>query len=344
MDTILTILKTVIILGVLIFIHEFGHFIVAKLGKIQVNEFSLGMGPRIIKFKKGETEYSLRAFPIGGFVSMEGENGEEESAENPRAFTRRPKWIRGLTLIAGATMNIILGFVIILGLVCASDLIGTTKIAGFHKEATSNQILMQNDEILKINGMKIHIDNDIVFALVRDEDGLVDFTVRRNGEMVELKDVPFTMKENEDGTKSIYLDFQVYGVEKTFGGVIKQAIGWTVSIIRTVWVSLVELVTGQYAISDLSGPVGVASAVGQASSAGLDSLFLLVAFITLNLGVFNLLPFPALDGGRIVLLIIEAIRRKPLHPKYEGFINFAGLAVLLLFMLVVTFSDITKLF
>ncbi|MBP0989782.1 MAG: site-2 protease family protein [Oscillospiraceae bacterium] len=344
MTIILTIIKTVLILGALIFIHELGHFIVAKLGGVQVNEFALGMGPRIIKFEKNHTIYSLRIFPIGGFVAMEGEDGEKEGDDNPRAFCRRPKWIRALILFAGAAMNVILGFAITVALVCSSELLGTTTIAKFYDDAVSSQQLMVNDEIIKINGTRTKIDDDILFALSMDDDGVVDFTVRRNGEIIDLKNVAFTMRDGDNGSKSMYLDFQVYGVEKTFFGVIKQSFYQTIAIVRTVWMSLMGLLGGKYSITDLSGPVGVGAAVQQASSFGWSSLFYLISFITINLGVFNLLPFPALDGGRLLFLLIEAIRGKPLNQKWEGIINFAGLAILMIFMLVVTCSDVLKLF
>ena len=336
-----TIVKTIIVLGCLIFIHELGHFITAKLSGIKVNEFALGMGPKLFGKRFGDTLYAIRLFPIGGFVSMEGEDAESDDANS---YMKKPKWKRAIVLAAGATMNIILGLILLCGLTCSSELIGTRIIAGFRDGATSSAQLRQYDEIKKINGRRVMIDNDIIFELVRDEDGLVDFTVVRDGETVELKDVPFAMSENKDGTRAITLDFTVYGVEKTFWGVVKHSFEWTGSIIKTVWVSLIELITGRYSISELSGPVGVATAVEQASSYGWDSLFLLIAYITINLGVLNLMPFPALDGGKLVLLVVELIRGKPLDQKYEGYINLAGLIVLLGLMIVVTVSDVTKLF
>jgi len=341
LNVVWTIVKTVLMLGVMIFFHELGHFITAKLSGIKVNEFALGMGPKIFGKKKGDTQYSLRLLPVGGFVAMEGEDAE---SDDENSYMKKPKWKRAIVLVAGATMNIILGLIILGGLTCSSELIGTRVIAGFKEGATSNAVLQQNDEIKKINGHRVGIDNDIVFELVRDEDGMVDFTVVHDGETIELKEVPFQMTTAEDGTRAITLDFSVYGEEKSFFGVVKHAFAWTGSVIKTVWVSLVELITGKYSISELSGPVGVATAVSQASSYGWDSLFLLVAYITINLGVFNLLPFPALDGGKLALLVVELIRGKPLDPKYEGYINLAGLAVLFGLMIVVTVSDVIKLF
>ena len=341
MNVVWTIVKTIIVLGLLIFFHELGHFITAKLCGIRVNEFSLGMGPKLFGKKKGDTLYALRLLPIGGFVAMEGEDGE---STDENSFMKKPKWKRALVIAAGAAMNLLIGLIILGALTCGEDLIGTRMIAGFRDGATSSSMLRQYDEIRKINGHRVGIDNDIVFELVRDEDGLVDFTVVREGETVELSQVPFVMAEDGEGNRSITLDFTVYGVEKTFFGVIGHAFAWTGSVIKTVWVSFIELITGHYSISELSGPVGVATAVSQASSYGWDSLFLLVAYITVNLGVFNLLPFPALDGGKLALLLVELIRGKPIPKKYEAYINLAGLAVLFGLMIIVTVSDVIKLF
>ncbi len=341
LNVVWTIVKTIIVLGFLIFFHELGHFVTAKLCGIKVNEFSLGMGPKLFGKRKGDTLYALRLLPIGGFVAMEGEDGE---SDDENSYMSKPKWKRAIVLVAGASMNLLLGLLILGGLTCGEQLIGTRIVAGFRDGATSSAMLCQYDEIKKINGHRVAIDNDIVFELVRDDDGLVDITVKRDGETVELRQVPFVMTEGEDGKKAITLDFTVYGVEKTFFGVIGHAFAWTGSVIKTVWVSLIELITGRYSISELSGPVGVATAVGQASSYGWDSLFLLIAYITVNLGVFNLLPFPALDGGKLALLLVELIRGKPLPKKYEAYINLAGFVILFGLMIIVTVSDVIKLF
>ena len=341
LNVVWTIVKTIIVLGFLIFFHELGHFVTAKLCGIKVNEFSLGMGPKLFGKRKGDTLYALRLLPIGGFVAMEGEDGE---SDDENSYMSKPKWKRAIVLVAGASMNLLLGLLILGGLTCGEQLIGTRIVAGFRDGATSSAMLCQYDEIKKINGHRVAIDNDIVFELVRDDDGLVDITVKRDGETVELRQVPFVMTEGEDGKKAITLDFTVYGVEKTFFGVIGHAFAWTGSVIKTVWVSLIELITGRYSISELSGPVGVATAVGQASSYGWDSLFLLIAYITVNLGVFNLLPFPALDGGKLALLLVELIRGKPLPKKYEAYINLAGFVSLFGLMIIVTVSDVIKLF
>ncbi len=335
-----TVLLTVVIFGLIIFIHELGHFLTAKWTKIKVNEFALGMGPALFSFTRGETKYALRLFPIGGFVNMEGEN---ENSDDESAFGRRPVWCRIIVVVAGAIMNLILGFIIVLIITANQPAIASTTIAAFDSEATSNSLLQENDEILKINGSPIRIDYDIIFSLVRDTDGKADFVVRRDGEIVNLSQVPFPVQKGADGGQTIRLDFKVYPVEKNILAVTRQAFFYSVTIGRVVWISLLDLVTGKFGVQQLSGPVGVSQAIGQASSIGWESVFSLAAFITINVGIFNLLPLPALDGGRLLFLLIEVVRRKPINPKYEGFVHTAGFVLLILLMIVVTFNDIMRL-
>lgn len=332
----------IIVFGVIIAIHEFGHFIVAKLCNIRVNEFAIGMGPALIKRRKGETLYALRAIPIGGYVKMEG---EDESSDDDRAFNKKPVYQRMLVVVAGAVMNILLGFIIILIATLMSDGISTTVIASFNENATSHESgLKVDDKILKINGRRMFVDADIVYELLNDEDGITQILVERNGEKVNLDNVKFDIEKNEDGTQSINFDFMVYGQKKTFTNVVKFTADKTVSTARIIWLTLTDLLKGKYGINDLSGPIGVVDAIGQASSMGLLQLLALASFITINVGIFNLLPIPALDGGRIVFLIIEGIRRRPIKPEYEGYVHFIGLALLLLLMVIVSISDVVKLF
>lgn len=335
------IVLTILLFGVLIFIHEFGHFITAKLSGVRVNEFALGMGPVIWKFRKGETQYALRLFPIGGFVSMEG---EDESSEEEGSFTKARIWNRILIIISGALMNLLLGFLLLLVVVSQQNAIGTTSIARFEDNATSSKMLQVDDQILKINGSSVHIDYDILYTMMRDSDGAVDMVVLRDKQKVTLEGVPFSTETMEDGTVTTTLDFKVYGKEKTVGSVLRQSFFYTGTVAKLVWTSLIDIVTGKFGINQLSGPVGVASAVGQASSMGLSSFLMLAAFITINLGVFNLLPVPALDGGRLLFLLIEAVRGKPINPKYEGYVHALGFILLIGLMVVVTFNDILRLF
>ena len=342
MNVFWTILETLLIVSILVFIHELGHFLTARLNKVKINEFALGMGPTLLKHqsKKSGIVYAWRLLPIGGFVSMEG---EDEDSEDENAFNKKKVWQRLIIVAAGALMNIILGFIIVLIIVATSAQLGSTTVAAFNDGATSNAKLQINDQITAINGMHVSVDNDIIFGLLRDTDGAVDITVKRDGEKVVLESVPFVMETAEDGTQLIQLDFKVYQSEKTVGNILKQSVGRTTSIVKMVWLSLVDLVTGRFGFNQLSGPVGIGSAVGEATSQGWSSLALLVAFITINLGVFNLLPLPALDGGRLIFLLIELVRGKPVNPKYEGYVHAAGLIFFFALMIFVTVNDIFRL-
>lgn len=342
MNIVFTIIIAVISFGVIIFIHELGHFITAKSIGVKVNEFAIGMGPAIFKIKKGETLYAIRILPIGGFVSMEGEDTE---SDDERAFNKKKPWQKIIVVVAGAVMNLILGFVLLFSLTVAKPLLPVNTIAKFGEGATSNLAggLMVNDTIKKINGNRIGMDNDIIFELLRDKDGIVDIEVERDGEILHLDKVHFNMQKAEDGETYISVDFKIYGEKKTFLSTIKYAANWSYSVSRMVVVSLFDLITGRFGFNQMSGPVGVTTTISEAASQGFDSYLLIIAFITINIGVFNLLPLPALDGGRLIFLIIELIRRKPINPKYEGYVHAVGLILLFILMVAVTFNDIIRI-
>ncbi|MCD7775428.1 MAG: RIP metalloprotease RseP [Clostridiales bacterium] len=341
------VLVAILFFGLIIAIHELGHFVSAKIFHVKVNEFSLGMGPAIFKRKKGDTQYSLRCLPIGGFVSMEG---EDETSDDEGAFCKKKPYQKFIITAAGAIMNLILGFIFVIILTCMDDLIGTTQIHSFYDNATSASYgLQEGDIIKKINGTRIFSSRDISYSMLRDEDGIYDFVVERDGETVEIDDVHFETETDEDGQTTIIYDFIIVGVEKTPLNVITTAAKDTVSIARLIWLTLFDLVTGHYGINDLSGPVGTVSMIAEVTSeaasagTGFDTIVYIMALITINIGVFNLLPIPALDGGRLFFIIIEGIRRKPIPAKYEGRIHAVGLALLMLFMVVITFNDIKNL-
>ena len=209
------IILTILLFGVLIFIHEFGHFITAKLSGVKVNEFALGMGPVIWKTRKKDTQYALRLLPIGGFVSMEG---EDEDSEEEGSFSKARIWNKILIVTAGALMNLILGFLLLVIVVSQQQAIGTTTVARFEDGATSSQMLQVDDKILKINGSSINIDYDIIYTMMRDSDGAVDMVVLRDGQKIELTGIPFSTEEMEDGTVTTTLDFKVYGSGKNGWG------------------------------------------------------------------------------------------------------------------------------
>lgn len=342
MNIFLTILYTVLIFGVIIFIHELGHFIVAKLCKVDVKEFSLGMGPAILKHKKKETLYALRLLPIGGYVAMEGED-EESDSEN--SFGKKSVIKRIFICGAGAFMNLILGFAIMGCSFIGSEYFGSTQIAKFKDNATSvNYGLQAGDTIVKMNKTTIFTDRDIIFEALRDDDGIIDVVVKRDGKKIVYNNVQFASTE-VDGVKSINIDFYVSAVKPTFFSSISKSFYETVSLARNSWVSVGDLFTGKTGFDELSGPVGVSKVVGEAvQSGGLSYVIQIAALLTISVGMFNLLPFPALDGGRIVFLIIEAIIRRPINKKVEGYVNAAGLALLFMLMIAVTCKDIISLF
>ena len=341
------ILIAILFFGLIIALHELGHFIFAKLFKVQVNEFSLGMGPAIFKKKKGETLYSLRLLPIGGYVSMEG---EDDDSENERAFCNIKAWKRFIIIAAGGVVNLIMGVIVVaIMLATSGDLIGTPQLNFFHENAvTANQGLQEKDIIKKINGKTVFSEYDLSFLMARDKDGVIDFVVERNGEKVPVNGVKFDTVQNPDGTITIIYDFVIVGVKSNVWTVAKNAVLESISIARIVWLSLFDLVTGQYGLSDLSGPIGTVSIIADTAQNAVaqtdfSTLFMIMALIAINIGLFNLLPLPALDGGRLFFLLIEMIFRKPIPRKYEGWIHAIGLGLLLLLMVVISFSDILKL-
>lgn len=368
----MSIIIALIMFSVLVAIHEFGHFAVAKMSGVKVNQFAIGMGPALFKFKKGETEYSLRLFPVGGYCAMEG---EDDASDDSRAFRNKPVKNRLAVIFAGPFMNLILGLVLsIIITSCISEYVPTTTIAKFTENSMSEQTgLKVGDRILKMDTTRIFTESDIAYKLQHKKDCVFDLVVERNGEKVKLPSVKFydsyyyyiekandenpndhyvTFETKEEYTGSEELkfaespyDFRLKAEEKkTFFNVLSYSYNNTVTIARLIWMSLIDLVTGQYGLNDLSGPVGIVSAIGEVRAYGLESLLNLITMITINLGIFNLLPLPALDGGRIVFLIVEALRGKPVPPEKEGMVHFVGIAILMIFMVIVTVNDVMKLF
>ncbi len=347
-ETALLIIIGILLFELIIFVHEFGHFFTAKKSGVKVNEFALGMGPKILKFQKGETLYSLRLFPIGGFCAMEGEDSE---STDERAFGNKSVWKRMLIVVAGAVMNLLLGLVLMMITLAPESHFASNKIVYFTEKASSAQTLKLNDEIQSINGYHIMTAMDLNFALATAQSNEMQFTVRREGETVHLDKVTFDTVER-DGRDIIQLDFKVAAMENNFGTLLSQTFLSTVSTVRMVWASLLGLITGRFGFNEVAGPIGMTSAISQAAAEGLkssfgdalNSLVYIMTIITVNLGVVNLLPLPALDGGRLVFLIIEAIRRKPVKPEREGMIHAIGMILLLIFMVIVSINDVLRLF
>jgi regulator of sigma E protease len=330
----------VIVFGILIFIHEFGHFFTARKCGVAIKEFAIGMGPKLFSWqsKKYETKYALRLFPIGGFVSMVG---EDEASDDENAFCNKKVWQRFLITIAGPAMNIILGFLLMMILVIAQPM-ASTVIAGFDDSAVSNSQLEVDDKILSIDGVIVKSGTEAAYEIMNKGYRPLDITVERNGVKLELNDVTFATFE-EQGVIFGEVDFKVYPQERTFGAIVSQTFTRSLSTVKMVIDSLVGLFSGRFGLDAVSGPIGVAEVVGEAAKTDGFQFLYIVTVLTINLGVFNLIPFPALDGGRTLFLIIEGIRRKPLNRNVETYINLAGMVILLAFMIFVSFKDVLKL-
>ncbi len=351
-----SIIIAILVFGIIIIVHEFGHFITAKKSGVKVNEFAIGMGPKLFSKQHGETRYSLRLLPIGGYCSMEG---EDRTSGDERAFCNKSVSKRIIIVAAGALMNLILGFIFIVIMTSLTDAYPSTKISWFEEDASSQQSGLQvGDRVININGMHIFTDTDFMYQLQSDKDGVFDMTVVRNGEKKNLKNVKFNIAEekgaNGKKSSSLHIDFKVAPIERGFFSIISQSWRRSVSYARLIWISLGDLITGQYKINDLSGPVGIVTAISdvvsnETTNSGInwtelfENLLSMASLISINVGIFNLLPLPALDGGRLIFLIVEGIRRKPVSPEKEGVVHFIGLALLMLLMLYVTFNDIFKL-
>ncbi len=352
LTTIALIIIGVLLFELIIFFHEGGHFITAKKSGVKVNEFALGMGPKLFSFTKGETTYSLRLFPIGGYCAMEG---EDEESDNPRAFTNAKVWKRMIIVLAGAIMNIILGLIMTMIVLAPNQYFGSTQIAQFTDNSKTSQSLKVEDRFVSINGYHIFTTLDMSFALQTAKSNDFTITVERNGEYKTLEHVKFpTVKKEINGEKKdiIQIDFKIHAIENNFVNLLKQTGSTTVSTLQMVWSSLAGLVTGQFGLNEISGPVGMTSAVSQVAAEGLKTSFLdgllslvnVMTIITINLGIVNLLPLPALDGGRFVFLLIEAIIRRPVNRKYEAYIHAGGMILLMVFMLIITIKDIIQFF
>ena len=336
--------------GLLILVHEFGHFITAKLSGVQVNEFSLFMGPAICKKQKGETLYALRCIPIGGYCAMEGEDGE---SDNPRAFGRAKVWKRLIILVAGSAMNFLAGFLITVLVISLSDgYLSTTQIALIEDGRPFAEVLQPGDEFYSIDGERVYVGSDITMLLDREPSGVHDLVVIRDGEKVTLDDV--TMQRDYGTGEQKFYGFTIDTAEKSFGGVLSYSWNNCRDFVRMVRMGLSDLFTGRAGLKDMAGPVGIVSVVTEQSvqsesvGEGVLYVFYMFALIAVNLAVMNLLPIPALDGGRVVCLLVtaaaEKILRRKLNPKYEAYLNAAFMIVLLIIMALITFKDIFQLF
>ena len=335
------IIIAILLFGLLIFVHELGHFIAARIFKVAINEFSIGMGPKLFSKTSEKTgiAYSLRALPVGGYVSMAG---EDEESDNPNAFDKKPVWQRMIIAAAGSASNIVLAFIVMFVLVASTPELGSTQISKFKSGPVSPRYGLQvGDTITEINGNAVHITRELGYFISRYGTKPVDITVIRNGKKIYLEDVVFAIAK-DDNSGFVYgkADFYVNVADKNIGSVIKNGFFESWLTIRMLGDSLVDLFSGTYGVEDLSGPVGVTTVIADAAKTDAYQLWYIFVFIAMNLGIMNLLPFPALDGGRLIALFIELIIRRPLNRKIEGYINMAGMLVLFTFMAFITVKDI----
>lgn len=347
----LTLIYFVLILGIIVLVHEFGHFFFAKLFGIYVYEFSIGMGPKIFgwKSKKGETDYSIRAIPIGGYCSLAGENLDSDDQakipEDRRLQSKKP-WQRFLVMFFGAGNNFLLAilllFVIGLGWgAVSSDAIITELVKDNPAEKAGLQV---GDRIKKINGHKIVSNDDVsIYIQVEKKDKPITFTVDRNGKDVDIDVTP--VKEEVDGTSIYRIGVISEGkTEHGFIPAVKYAFNKLGALFRQMIITLRGLFSGGLSVKQLSGPVGIYNIVGTQAQAGIQNVLYLIALLSVNVGFINLLPFPAFDGGRILFLIIEKIKGSPVKAETENKIHTIGFILLLILMLYITFNDIIKLF
>ena len=315
-------------------IHEGGHFSVAKLVGIKVNEFAIGMGPKLFQKRKGETVYTIRALPIGGYVKMEG---EDEDSDDPRGFSKVSVWSRIAVVSAGAIMNFVLA-IVVLSIVAFSLGLPTTTIEEVLVDSPAMEYgVLPGDKIISIDGVEISEWNEIVETINSSETSkALDIKVQRDGEIISLQVKPVLDDERV-----------VIGIvprsEKSFFKSIEAGFKDTWHFLKLMFNFIAMLFQGKVSTNDLAGPIGVINEIGNQAKVGFLNLLYILGFISVNLGFFNLLPIPALDGSRIVFLLIEAIRGKPVDPKKEGFIHFLGFIFLISLMLLVTYKDLIRI-
>ena len=349
--TFLVILFAILLFSLIIFIHELGHFISARIFKVTVHEFAIGMGPAIFSWSgKGtsSTKYSIRCIPIGGYCKMEGEDGDSDS---DGSFSSKSKFARFVILASGAFMNIVLGFLISIVVVIATsgNGIATTTIEELVPNSPVSAYIKPGDKIVEINGHSINIKQEIAFALAMGDSETFDIKVERDGKTLEFKNIkPHEIEEN--GQKYRIIGIKCKITSPGFFTVLREGFYQTIYIGKMIFMSLSMLISGEAAMSDLSGPIGVVDQMQSAVTssggglAGFLNLLFLAGFISVNIGIMNLLPFPALDGGRIFFILIEFITRRRIPPEKEGIVHFIGLILLFGLMIFATWNDIVRIF
>ena len=324
----MAIILTIVLFGVIIVLHELGHFLAAKLNKIRVNDFSIGFGPSLFSFNKGNTKYSIRVFPLGGYVAIDDE------------FDSQPIYKRIIVILAGSLVNILSGFLVISIILLSQGGFVSTKVASTTEQQSKIQV---GDDIKSINNNQILNSNDISFELSRiSDDEPINLTVLRNDELIELNDVGYFDEINGKNSKILGISL---GVDMlNFSNFFKQSFNNSIFMIKLTYISMCDLVTGRASLDSVSGPVGFAKSVSENRNLNILSIVSFFPLLSIYIGLFNLLPFPALDGGRFVFLLIELIFRKKIKKEVQNYINLFGIFVLMLLFVITTLKDIFAFF
>ena len=333
----ITIISSIIIFLLVILIHEFGHFIVAKMNGVSVLEFSVGMGPKLFQKESNGTLYSLRLLPVGGYCQLEGEDEENDS---PNSLNNQSPLVRLKVILAGAIMNFILAFILLIFLMSVSRV--STEVSGVLEDSPAYSSGIQTgDKIVSINGKNIS-DGEELLQSIKESQGDLDIGVIRDSQSKNIKVTP----RLENNVRKIGVNFQEEYDIKNFSLIkgFKKGVITFLNLTGMLYKFLGMLITGQLGLGGVSGPVGVVKEIGNAAKTGVANLIFLLAYININLGVFNLLPIPALDGGRAIFILIEMIFGKKISQEKEGYIHMVGLILLLALIAVVTIKDVIKLF
>ena len=332
-----TIVSAILVFCFLIISHEFGHFIAAKACGVYVEDFSLGMGPKLLQFHGKETTYTLRPFPIGGWCKM---RGEDEDSEDPRAFNNKKVWQRMIIVAAGPFMNFLCAFLLFIVIYMMIGTVSTANVVGSTEDSSpAAQVLQAGDEIIDINGMTISSWNDIGAAVNSGSEGSpLSITVIRDGQTLVLSISPVYNEEAQQWKLGIMPMTEHQNIFTAIKLGCVQSVNFAVTLI----LSIGQMITGQIE-ADVAGPVGIVNLIGQASGYGIQYLLILTAYLSINLGLINLFPLPALDGSRLVFMLVEAIRRKPVPREKEGMVHFIGMILLFGLMIVITYNDIVRL-
>ncbi len=346
---ILYILVALVVFAILILTHELGHYISARIFGVKIYEFSIGMGPKMVTWtsKKTDIKYSIGILPIGGYVSMAG---EDEESDDENALNKKEAWKRLIIVVAGAAMNLLCGFIVMFMLVGAvsDNLYSTTVSEIVPKEKYSYEIstadsgLRVGDTIVSLDGKRVRTAAELDYEIMRRGIDTVELGIFRNGKKIYL-DVDFPTVLSSGQIFGVR-DFNYVREEGNLGNILKHGFCRSLLNVRMVWESIFDLITGRFGVEAVSGPIGVTTAISSAAQSSIIDLLYLAVVISINLGVINMMPLPALDGGRAVFILLEMIRKKPVPVKYEGMVHFVGIVLLMGLMLLISLKDIIALF